>query len=189
MAEHSNKKKIILTICVLGIIAAATTAAVMILLGMQQRSHREDYRLSADEVVTGVIKKMKYSGMSPISKENISRYYEIPKDAVTDYAMYVSGRSGTEIEIACFKLKNSSDEKAVTEAVNQYLSGKSMTTPPSSGSATQTSNVPQVFHYNVTVHDPYVFVAVAQDSETAVNAFEAVLSESLKRTDAAKSAA
>ena len=172
MKKESVKKNIILTIIVLSIILVTTIITVMILLGTQRKPvQNNELRLSADDVVSRVIKKMNYNNLTPISKQNISRYYEIPKDAVTDYAMYISGRSGSEVEIACFKLKDEDSRQTLTSPINEYLVGKTST--DTSGSSTLTSSA-------VSVHYPYVLVVVAQDCDTAVKSFETIISDSLK---------
>lgn len=172
MKEASGKRNIILTFVVLAVIVVITTITVLILLNNQRKTIQEnDIRLTADEVVARVIKKMNYNNLTPISKQNISRYYEIPEGTVTDYAMYISGRSGSEVEIACFKLKDEDSRSNLTAAINNYLSDKSST--DTSGSSTQTAS-------SVVVRYPYVLVIVAQDCDSAAKSFETILSESLK---------
>ncbi len=172
MKEVSQKRNIILTLVVLAVIFAVTTVTVIILLGTQRKPAQDnDLRLTADEIVSRVIKKMNYNNLTQISKQNISRYYEIPEDTVTDYAMYISGRSGSEVEIACFKLKDEDSRSALTTAINNYLSDKTST--DTSGSSAQTAS-------SVTVHYPYVLVVIAPDCDTAAKSFETLLNDSLK---------
>ena len=113
------------------------------------------------------MKKMNYTNLSPISKENISRYYEIPPDTVMDSAMYISGKSGTEIELACFRLYDNCTTNDMMPTVNSYLDDK--------GLSPQSSDQP--INAKVSSRPPYLFVAVAQDSETAAKAFETVLND------------
>ncbi|MBQ9461826.1 MAG: DUF4358 domain-containing protein [Clostridia bacterium] len=172
MKEASGKRNIILTFVVLAVIFAVTAVTVLILLGTQRKSdHDNDIRLTADEVASRVIKKMNYNNLTQISKQNINRYYEIPEGTVTDYAMYISGRSGSEVEIACFRLKNEDSRSALTAAINSYLNEKSPADV--SGSSTQAAST-------VAVHYPYVLVVVAQDCDTAAKAFETILNDSLR---------
>ena len=176
MSEKSKKRNMILTVSSLLVIAAATAVLVIFFLNMQSRPRTGNADLSADEVVTGVIKKMNYQNLTPISKENISRYYEIPEDTVCDYAMYISGRTGSETELTCFKLKDGGSEDALMDNINDYLSTKSsMTSVPSDAVSTQ--NTPQANASAVMVRYPFIFVAVAQDSSNALKAFDVLVTE------------
>ncbi len=170
MSATVKKRNILLTIIVVVMIFAVSSVLVIITLNAQMRSAKSNPTLSANDVATRVIRKMNYSNLTPISYENISRYYELPDNIVTDHAMYISGKSGTDIEITCFKLQKDENPQALIDAANAYLSDKTATAQNSS----------QSINYKMAVHLPYVFVAVAQDSETAVNAFENVLSENLR---------
>ncbi len=167
----SKKRNLILTIIVLGLILAVAAVLILITLNMQKKIETSDPTLTADQVVTGVIRKMNYTNLSPISAENISRYYEIPTDSISDSAMYISGKSGTEVEVTCFRLQSDTAREPLMHAVNEYLEDK--------GVSPQTA-VSQVINAKVATHLPYIFVAVAQDSESAVKAFETVLNDSLK---------
>ena len=172
MKEKSRKHNLILTLIVLAVIFMITAVTVIILLVNQRKPEQNnDINLSADDVVVRVIKKMNYINLTPISKQNINRYYEIPEDTVSDYAMYISGRSGTEVEIACFKMIDKESETALTSTVNDYLSDKSVTAPSNTSSLTNSSTA---------LHIPYMLVVVAQDAETAAKSLETVLDESLK---------
>ncbi len=163
MAKKAKKNNLFLTLFVVSLIILTALVLVLVSLNMQQHSAKTNISLTADEIATGVIKKMNYTNLSPISKENISRYYEFPDDTVSDYAMYISGRSGTETEIACFKVISDEAMQKVTAVTNNYLNDKSSSLQPVSA--------------RLATHYPYIFVVVAQDCDTAVNAFETVLNE------------
>ena len=165
MSEHSKKKNLILTAVSLILIFSAAAFLIILSLSMQKKEPQDSIRLTADDVVTGITKKMNYTNLSAIS--NIERYYEIPKDTISDSAMYISGKSGTETEIACFVLKDADSQSVLDNAISEYLNEKN--------SSSQTSV--QLIHSNVATHYPYVLVVVAQDSEAAAKAFETVLNE------------
>ena len=172
MAEKNKKRNLILTAVSLIVILSVSAVLIILSLNMQRKAEANDIRLSADDVVTGITKKMNYTNLSAIS--NIERYYEIPKDTVSDYAMYISGKSGVETEIACFVLKDSDSQSVLDKAISEYLNEKN---PSSQASA-------QLINSSVATHYPYVLVVVAQDSESAVKAFETVLNESRNSSDA-----
>lgn len=178
MSNEKKNRNITVTVIVLVLIVAVSAVLILISLSMQKKSPKNTLTLTTDQIVTSVIKKMNYTNLSPISAENISRYYEIPSNTVSDSAMYISGKSGTEIELACFRLQNDSTQTPLLQAVNAYLDEKGSLTP----SSAQTANA------KVATHLPYIFVAVAQDSETAAKAFEAVLNDSLNSKEDTTSA-
>lgn len=174
MKKSSIKRNIILTTIVLSIIFISTAVTVILLFSSQRRSmQKNSLTLTADEVVSRVAKKMNYNNLTPISKQNISRYYEIPENTITDCAMYISGRSGTETELACFKLKDEEASAPMAAAVSSYLGGKTPTDPGVSAAQPTSS---------VAVHYPYMLVVVAPDCETAAKYFETILDDSLKES-------
>lgn len=164
-----NKHRIILTVITLLIIVLATSALILLSLKMQTKNNANNSALTADEVISGVIKKMNYKNLTAISKENISRYYELPEDSVVDCAMYISGGTGTETELACFKIRSGTDEQSIIKCVNDYLSSK---TKPSS----EQNSIP-VNLSDVSYHYPYIFAVVSPDSTNAVKAFEVIINE------------
>lgn len=173
LSEKTKKRNLILTVSVLSVIIATAAALVIVFLSMQNKSASGSSDMSADAVVTGVIKKMNYSSLTPISKENISRYYEIPDNTVCDCAMYISGRAGSETELTCFKLSSGSDDKELMENINDYISSKSL----KSSSASEANSTQQVSKAAVLRHSPFIFVAVAPDSNNAVKTFDTIVSE------------
>ncbi len=166
-SKHKSKKKrnLILTISIILAILLIAGISILILLPSQSKSRKTPVDMTADEVVTSVIKKMKYTNLSPISRENISRYYEIPDDTLSDYAMYISGSSGSEIEITCFVLSHEEDTDVMMKSVKQYLSSRNK-------NASEQNTSIAVVPYSTSTNFPYLFVAVAPDSDAAVSAFE-----------------
>ena len=171
MASDKKKRNIILTVSLILVIIVISTVLITIVLQEQYKNKDSSTTvsadLSADEVVNGVIKKMNYTNLSPISKESISCYYQLPEDAVSDYAMYISGKSGDEVEITCFVLTNEAAEDKVTDSISEHLNTRS--------SASEQSNTSSSIQPITTIRFPYVFVTVAQDSETAAKAFETIV--------------
>ncbi len=169
MSVKITKNKTLLTIIVIGVILVTAMIAILIVLGVQRKNARSEVDVTADDltaeqVVSGVIKKMNYSNLTLI--ENIKGYYDnFPMDAVSDHALYVSGKSGPEVELTCFVLKDgyscSDIEASITEHTNEKISQVSV----------------QGCSAKVKGKYPYVFVAIAQDSESAVSAFETVLND------------
>ena len=185
LSTQTKKRNVILTVSALLVIVATAAALVVLALSMQTKPKTSNVNLSADDVVTGVIKKMNYQNLTPISKENISRYYEIPDDTVCDYAMYISGRAGSETELTCFKLKGGADEQKLMQNISDYLSFKTPT-PAVSGENVSAQTAPLNTSTAVLTHHPFIFVAVAQDSSSALKAFDALIVET-PRQDSSQS--
>ncbi|MEE3402820.1 MAG: DUF4358 domain-containing protein, partial [Acutalibacteraceae bacterium] len=135
MSNEKKNRNITVTVIVLVLIVAVSAVLILISLSMQKKSPKNTLTLTTDQIVTSVIKKMNYTNLSPISAENISRYYEIPSNTVSDSAMYISGKSGTEIELACFRLQNDGAQTPLLQAVNAYLDEKGSLTPSSAQTA------------------------------------------------------
>ncbi len=173
MASDKKKRNIILTVSLILVIAAVSAVLITLVLIEQNKnksvSSEISSDMSADEVVNAVMKKMNYTNLSPISKESISGYYQFPDDAVSDYAMYISGKSGGDVEITCFILKDEAAEDIITNSINEHLNTRSAASEQSNSS----SSVLPV----TTIRYPYVFVVVAQDSDTAAKSFETVVSD------------
>lgn len=176
LSTKSKKRNLILTISVLSLIAVTAAVLVIIFLTMQNRSSQESSGLTADAVVTGVIKKMNYTNLTPISKENISRYYEIPENTVCDSAMYISGRSGSETELTCFKLNEGTNEKELMENINDYISSKNLKNPAIS----ETNSSQQNSQAAVQKHQPFIFVVVGPDCSNAVKTFDTIVTNGIK---------
>ncbi len=166
MESNIKKRNIVLTIVLLTVIAVATLVTVLFILSVQNREKSSRDYLTANTVITQVIKKMNYQNLSRISDENISKYYNIPQDTVTDSAVYVSNRADSGMELACFRLKSEEAGTVLSDAISEYLSSKNTENKEGSGQLSKAKTD--------TVY-PYVFVAVASDSEAAVGAFEEIL--------------
>lgn len=166
MDEKTNKNKIILTVCLLAIIIAATFIIVLFTLSAQNTEKNSKNYLTTNTIISRIIKKMNYENLSKISDENISKYYNIPSGVVTDSAMYVSNRADLGMELACFRMSSRDSEKAVMDSVSEYLSSKNTENKEGSG---------QLAKIKTDTIYPYVFVAIASDSEAADAAFKEVI--------------
>ena len=155
MASDKKKRNIILTVSLILVIIVISTVLITIVLQEQYKNKDSSTTVSADLSADEVV------------KESISCYYQLPEDAVSDYAMYISGKSGDEVEITCFVLTNEAAEDKVTDSISEHLNTRS--------SASEQSNTSSSIQPITTIRFPYVFVTVAQDSETAAKAFETIV--------------
>lgn len=173
MAEEVKKKQsnIALTVLIVGAIlfgAAAMSAATLALIN-SQNSNKKVY--TASYLASEVVKKMNYENLSEISPSDISNYYDIPEGVVTDSAMFVSTRSDSYTEIACFKLKSNESEKQLTKSIDNYISAKKKTYQNVDDKAYAVVSAAKT-----DVHYPYVIVVISPDSDAAVSTFESIVS-------------
>ena len=164
----SQKRNILLTVITISVIALITAVIVGILLSYQNSRKNANSYLTANTIVSRVIKKMDYQNLTKISDENISKYYIIPEGTVTDSAMYISNRTDSGIEFACFRLADENSSLKLSDAISEHISSKNTENKEGSG---------QLAKVKTDTVYPYVFVAVASDSEAAANAFKEVVNE------------
>lgn len=164
----NTKRNVILSIIIIFLIAVISAVLIIIQLQWQNRTEEITETYTADDIVQSVIKKMKYTNLSPISADNINNYYELPEGGVNDSAMYISGKSDSELEITCFVLSSPDYEEDMMKCITKYMSSKTKaSSDPNTSSA--------AINYTTSVHYPYVFIAVTPESEAAAKAFDSLL--------------
>ena len=162
----NRKKNIFLTVIIISIIIIITSVAVAVMLSRQNSQKNSNSYLTANTIISQVIKKMNYQNLSKISDENISKYYNIPDGIITDSAMYISNRTDSGMELACFRLSDEDNSQSLSDAISEHISSKNIENKEGSG---------QLAQFKTDTIYPYVFVAVASDSEAASNAFEEII--------------
>ena len=165
--KQSNIALTILLIAIILIISSALSFLTVSLLGTEKKEKTE---YTASQITSIVVKKMNYENLSEISASNISKYYDIPEGTVEDSSLYISTRSDNFTEIACFRLSSKDKEKQLTEVINNYIAEKTNTYKSIGGNAYS-----MISKSRTDIKYPYVFVAIAPDSEAAVNAFETII--------------
>ena len=164
----NQKQNIMLTVVILAVIALLTSVTVILVLAQQNIQKNSNSYLPTNTIVSRVIKKMNYQNLSKISDENISKYYNIPDGVITDSSMYISNRTDSGMELACFRLSNEENAPALSDAISERISSKNSENKEGSN---------QLAQFKTDTVYPYVFVAVASDSEAAANAFEEIINE------------
>lgn len=164
----NQKQNIMLTVVILAVIALLTSVTVILVLAQQNIQKNSNSYLPTNTIVSRVIKKMNYQNLSKISDENISKYYNIPDGVITDSSMYISNRTDSGMELACFRLSNEENAPALSDAISEHISSKNSENKEGST---------QLAQFKTDTVYPYVFVAVASDSEAAANAFEEIINE------------
>lgn len=135
----------------------------------QKNDNNQNY-LTAHDIASHIVKTMNYENLSEISNKNISKYYEVPSDIVIDSAMYVSTRTDSCNEIACFQLNNQENQEKLLKIISDYIETKKNTYKDVNEKAYNT-----VCSAKTEVIYPYVFIAITPDSETAVSAFRELI--------------
>ena len=164
----NQKQNIMLTVVILAVIALLTSVTVILVLAQQNIQKNSNSYLPTNTIVSRVIKKMNYQNLSKISDENISKYYNIPDGVIIDSSMYISNRTDSGMELACFRLSNEENAPALSDAISERISSKNSENKEGSN---------QLAQFKTDTVYPYVFVAVASDSEAAANAFEEIINE------------
>ena len=164
----NQKQNIMLTVVILVVIALLTSVTVILVLAQQNIQKNSNSYLPTNTIVSRVIKKMNYQNLSKISDENISKYYNIPDGVITDSSMYISNRTDSGMELACFRLSNEENAPALSDAISEHISSKNSENKEGSN---------QLAQFKTDTVYPYVFVAVASDSDAAANAFEEIINE------------
>ncbi len=179
MAEQKQKNtkrtqnNIAVTVIIVAAILLIAASLSVSLLDTFRNDSTSTENYSTSKIVKTIIDKMNYENLSEISKDNISKYYEIPDGTVTDSTLYISTRSDNFTEIACFRLKSEDKEKTLTKVINNYITEKTNTYQNVNDKAYETVSASKI-----EIHYPYVFVAVASDSESAVSEFNELFNES-----------
>lgn len=167
--EQNNKRKnIILTVIIIFIIALISAVLILItLFSMYQKSEQQtNDSLSVKYITSSIIQTMGYKNLSEISQDNIYKYYEIPDGVVSESDMYISTRSDSLTEIACFKIADETRQDELMQSISEYLSSKSTSYTTANG---KNHNIRTEIQY------PYVFVIVSSDSDNAVLTFNSII--------------
>lgn len=170
--DKIRKRNILLSIIIILIIAITALILCMLTLSSAKSTvkNKEEKKLSAGYIASSVVTKMNYQNLSEITSDNISKYYEIPDGVIEDASMYVSSRSESCTEVACFKLTDTNKEDELMKSVSAYLNSKLNTYKNVSGKEYKNIN-----NSKTKEHYPYVIVVIASDSDAAISAFDSIV--------------
>ena len=164
--KNSNIALTVVILTAIVIIAGILSAMLLMMYGNTDGKKK----FTASYLASEVVKRMNYENMSEISKDNIQKYYDIPDELVEDKSMFVSGRSDSFTELACFKLSDKKNEPLLLEIINAYLKDKTEFIK----NASENSD-PNVSKGKTYCSYPYVFVIISSDCDSAINTFSALL--------------
>ena len=166
-----KKKNILLSIIIISIISIIAFILCILALSSQlNKKNKAESNLSAQYIASSIVKKMSYQNMSEISSNNISKYYEIPDGVVEDSYMYISNRTDSCTEVACFKLTDSSKEEQLTKVISDYINSKTNTYK-----GVNDKEYNNVSNSKIKLNYPYVCVVIASDSDSAISAFNEIV--------------
>ena len=172
MSEEKSKKKsnIGLTVLILGLILLIAAVLSFFIMNLINNKSDDEKIFTTSFITSEVVKKMNYDNLSEITSSNMSKYYDIPDDIIEDSSLYLSTRADNFTEIACFRLTSKDNQDKLIKIINEYISDKKATYSKVNDKAYAIANSAKT-----DICYPYVFVAIAPDSDAAVSAFESVI--------------
>ena len=164
----TGKKRIITAISFVAIIILAAGLSVFTwsLINPDTDSKSSLRNKSTEKIVDDIISKMNYKDIMKLDDEQLTKHYDIDKEILEEFTLYMSSNIESAFEIACFKLRRSDDVAVLTAAVSSHMTNKA--------SGFKDLNPAQynlIMSYQTAVIDNYVFVIASNDAEVAKQAF------------------
>lgn len=167
-----TRRKVILSVSLILLIISVSVIVIAVLIHMgfgnpSTGKEKTNSSISTDSIVGTIIDELDYSGISQVSSENISRYYDFDEDLVSEATVYISDSADLCLEVSCFKLNTKDDysrlEAQIKSHINSQNSSLQRLNPKESKKLDDT---------RIEYCDPYVLVVVADNSESAVVSFK-----------------
>ncbi len=166
----SAAKKLLTFIIIMLIAIAAIVGCVYVLteLGQSKKSSVSSSitpEISAAQVNKEVIEEIGYEDISELDSGDISGHIDVPEDSVTQTSIYIADSSSSAVELACFKLKNPNDNKAILEAISKHIALKLK------GYSQSPKESELIRNYVTDTCNGYVFMVISESPEAAAMAF------------------
>ncbi len=166
-----NKRKVIISVSlILSIISvAAIIIAFLIHMGFgKPLSNKEqtDVSISTDTIVDRIIGELDYSGISRVSSDNISKYYDIDEKLISEATVYISDSADSCFEVSCFKLNDENDYSKVESKIKNHINSQSANLQILNPKESKKLGNTKIEYCN-----PYILVVVADNSESAITSF------------------
>lgn len=166
-----NKRKVIISVSlILSIIAvAAIIIAFLIHMGFgKPLSNKEqtDVSISTDTIVDRIIGELDYSGISRVSSDNISKYYDIDEKLISEATVCISDSADSCFEVSCFKLNDENDYSKVESKIKNHINSQSANLQILNPKESKKLGNTKIEYCN-----PYILVVVADNSESAITSF------------------
>lgn len=167
-----TKRKVVLSVSLILLIVAVSVIVIAVLIHMgfgnpATNKAKNSSSLSTDSIVDTIIDELDYSGISRVSSENISRYYDFDEDLVSEATVYISDSADLFLEISCFKLNTENEYSRVEAQIKSHINSKN-----SSLQRLNPKESKKLDNTRIEYCAPYLLVVVADNSESAVVSFK-----------------
>ncbi|MGN0517420.1 MAG: DUF4358 domain-containing protein [Acutalibacteraceae bacterium] len=164
----TGKKRIITALSFVAIIVLAAGLSLFTwnFINSDKDSKSNLQNKSTGQIVDSIINKMNYKDIMKLDDEQLTKHYDIDKEILEEFTLYMSSNIESAFEIACFKLRRADDVAVLTAAVSSHMTNKA--------SGFKDLNPAQynlIMSYQTAVIDNYVFVIASNDAEVAKQAF------------------
>lgn len=166
----SATKKLLTFIIIMLIVIATIVGCVYVLTELGQGKKSSDSssvtsEISAAQVNKEVIEEIGYEDISELDSGDISGHIDVPEDSVTQTSIYIADSSSSAVELACFKLKDPDDNKAILEAISKHIASKLK------GYSQSPKESELIRNYVTDTCNGYVFMVISESPEAAAKAF------------------
>ena len=166
----SDTKKLLTFIIIMLIAIATIVGCVYVLTELGQGKKSSDSssvtsEISAAQVNKEVIEEIGYEDISELDSGDISGHIDVPEDSVTQTSIYIADSSSSAVELACFKLKDPDDNKAILEAISKHIASKLK------GYSQSPKESELIRNYVTDTFNGYVFMVISESPEAAAKAF------------------
>lgn len=167
-----TKKKVIISVSLILLIVAVAIIVISILINMgfgkpPVSTNQADGNISTDSIVDNIINELDYNGISRVSSDNISKYYDIDNSLISEATVYISTNADSCFEISCFKLNDETDYQEVETKIKKHINSQSTNFQrlnPKEGKKLEDTKIEYC--------TPYILVVVSDNSESAVTSFK-----------------
>ena len=166
-----TKKKVVISVSLILsiVVIAIIVIAVLIHMGFGNPAlskEQTDVSISTDTIVDRIISELDYSGISRVSSDNISRYYDIDEELISEATVYISDNSDSCFEVSCFKLNDEADYSKVESKIKSHINSQSANLQRLNPKESKKLGDTKIEYCS-----PYVLVVVADNSGSAINSF------------------
>ncbi len=139
---------------------------ILLLAGCTQQQGTE-VQPEVEDITKGILEQIEFSEMVEATTDNISFMYDLNADEFDDYSVYYAGSGGYADEIAVIKVSSQDDIDKVKTAFDERITSR---TSDFKGYAPLESE--KLENAVVEQKGNYIFLAICDDTDKAVNIFE-----------------
>lgn len=169
-----SKRKVAISVSLILLIVSVAVIVIIVLINMGfgnlPKESNTDLSLSTDVVVDNIINDLDYSGVSQVNADNISKYYDLDEDLISEATIYISDSADSCFEISCFKLKDDEEYSKLESIIKKHLNSQTANLKKLNPKENQKLDDTKIEYC-----DPYVLVVVADNSNSAVASFKSIV--------------